>query len=64
MLYEVITLHLQIAPGTDLYLFAAMLQVLAAEGLVDEAYIADHTEGYAELLKQLGSVTPERNNFV
>lgn len=52
-------LHLQIAPGTDLYLFAAMLQVLATEGLVDAAYIADHTEGYAALLEQLGSVTPE-----
>src|SRR5262245_31087621 len=40
------TLHLQIAPGTDVALFSAMLRVMVEEGLCDRQYIARHTEGF------------------
>ena len=39
-------LHLAILPGTDVALFHAMLHVMLWDGLVDEAYIAAHTEGF------------------
>ena len=40
-------LHLAIKPGTDVALFNAMLHVLARDGLLDDDYIRDHTEGFA-----------------
>jgi assimilatory nitrate reductase catalytic subunit len=40
-------LHLAIKPGTDVALFNSMLHVMAREGLLDEDYIRDHTEGFA-----------------
>jgi assimilatory nitrate reductase catalytic subunit len=39
-------LHLAILPGTDVALFHAMLHVMLWERLVDETYIAAHTEGF------------------
>ena len=38
-------LHLQIQPGSDVALFNGMLHHLIWEGLIDESYIATHTEG-------------------
>ena len=43
------TLHLQIAPGTDVALFNGMLHIMLREGWVDEAYIRRHTEGFDAL---------------
>ena len=40
-------LHLAIKPGTDVALFNSMLHVMSREGLLNEAYIRDHTEGFA-----------------
>jgi assimilatory nitrate reductase catalytic subunit len=40
-------LHLAILPGTDVALFHAMLHVMLWENLVDDAYVAAHTEGFA-----------------
>ncbi len=51
-------LHLQIEPGSDLHLYAAMLHVLLRDKLVDHDYIAAHTEGFAELAAQVAVVTP------
>jgi assimilatory nitrate reductase catalytic subunit len=42
-------LFLQIQPGTDVALFHAMLHVMVWEGWLDKAYIAAHTNGFAEL---------------
>ena len=39
-------LHLPILPGTDVALFHAMLHVMLWDGLVDESYVAAHTEGF------------------
>ena len=51
-------LHLAITPGSDVILYSAMLHVLLWEGLVDEAFIAAHTNGFAALRAQLRELTP------
>jgi ferredoxin-nitrate reductase len=43
-------LHLPVRPGTDLPLLNAMLGVLERDGLVDEAFVARHTSGFAETM--------------
>ena len=43
---ELADLHLAIRPGTDIALFNGMLNVMINEGLVDDAYIAEHTSGF------------------
>jgi len=42
-------LHLPVRPRTDIVLLNAMVKVVIDEGLVDEAYVAAHTEGYEAL---------------
>ncbi len=51
-------LHLAILPGTDVWLFDAMLHVLLREGLVDQAWIAAHTEGFEALRAHVRGVSP------
>lgn len=51
-------LHLALLPGTDIWLYNAMLHVLLREGLVDEAFIAAHTEGFEALRAHVDAVTP------
>ena len=51
-------LHLRILPGTDIALLNAMLHVLLANGLVDRAYIAAHTEGFEALERTVREYTP------
>ena len=51
-------LHLPLLPGTDVWLFNAMLHVLLWEGYADEAFISAHTEGFAELRKHVRDITP------
>lgn len=53
---ELADFHLQVRPGTDLYLISALAAVLVQDGLVDQDWIAAHTEGYedvAAVLKQV-----------
>jgi assimilatory nitrate reductase catalytic subunit len=54
------TLHLQIAPGTDVALFNGMLHVMRRQGWCDDAYIARHTENFDALedlsLEQAASI--------
>jgi assimilatory nitrate reductase catalytic subunit len=52
-------LHLPILPGTDVALFHAMLHVMAAENLIDRAYIARHTEGFPALERRIRDYTPQ-----
>lgn len=51
-------LHLAILPGTDVALFHGMLHVLLWEGYCNMDYIANHTEGFAELKASLREYTP------
>ena len=39
----------QIQPGSDVAFYNAVMHTLITEGLVDEAYIEQHTEGYEQL---------------
>ena len=51
-------LHLPILPGTDIWLFNAMLNVLLWEGLVDNAFVREHTEGFDALREHVREITP------
>jgi ferredoxin-nitrate reductase len=53
-------LHLPVRPGTDLPLLNAMLHVIDAEGLVDQAFVARHTTGFEEALAVAREWTPAR----
>jgi len=50
------TLHLQIAPGSDVVLFNGMLHLMLREGWCDESYIRLHTENF-ESARQVASET-------
>lgn len=52
-------LHLPIRPGTDIALLNAMLYVLLDENLIDREFIAQHTNGFSELLKTIKSYSPK-----
>ncbi|HEY3077036.1 MAG TPA: nitrite reductase small subunit NirD, partial [Burkholderiales bacterium] len=52
------TLHLQIAPGTDVALFNGMLHVMLREGWCDERYVNAHTEGFASVQATVKTFTP------
>ena len=51
-------LFLPILPGTDVALFNGMLHLCLWEDLVDIAYIAEHTRGFAELKQTVRDYTP------
>lgn len=50
---------LRFSPGTDVALFNAMLNVIVTEGLYNETYIAEHTEGFEALKRHVIDMTPE-----
>lgn len=50
---------LRFTPGTDVALFNAMLNVVVTEGLYDETYIREHTEGFEALKRHVVDMTPE-----
>ncbi len=51
-------LFLPILPGTDVALFNGMLHLCLWEDLVDADFIANHTEGFAELKATVRGYTP------
>jgi len=57
-------LHLPILPGTDVALFNAILGTLIREGLVDEEFIASHTNGWEAVREVALGWTPERASLV
>ncbi|HEX9028324.1 MAG TPA: formate dehydrogenase subunit alpha [Anaerolineales bacterium] len=52
-------LWLPLKPGTNVPLFSAMAHVIVSEGLVNEKFVAERTEGYAEYIESLEKFTPE-----
>ena len=56
---EVADLFLQIQPGTDGALFHGMLHTMLWEGLVDNAYIARHTQGFDALKARVRDFPPK-----
>ena len=51
-------LFLPIAPGTDTTLFSGLFVHLIGRGAVDEAYVADHTNGFAEAFARAHEIAP------
>lgn len=51
-------LHLQLTPGTDLALANGLMFLALEEKLVDRAYIAERTEGFAELERSVRTSHP------
>jgi assimilatory nitrate reductase catalytic subunit len=52
------SLHLQLTPGTDLALANALLHIVIREGLLDEGYIADRTEGFDDVRRAVLTSSP------
>ena len=53
------TKHLQLRPGTDVWLLNAMAHVIVTEGLADQRFIDAHTEGYDEVARTVAAYAPE-----
>jgi anaerobic selenocysteine-containing dehydrogenase len=53
-------LFLPVRPGTDVALLNSMLHELVLDGLVDDAYIEAHTEGWEALRECVRDYSPER----
>ncbi|KAA0022184.1 bifunctional nitrate reductase/sulfite reductase flavoprotein subunit alpha [Antrihabitans cavernicola] len=53
-------LYLQIKPGTDLALLNGLLHLLVDTGCIDEAFIAEHTEGWEGMVEFLTDYPPQR----
>ncbi len=57
-LAELADVHLRQRNGTDVALINAMMHVILAEGLQDERFIAERTEGFEELRRAVEPYTP------
>jgi anaerobic selenocysteine-containing dehydrogenase len=57
---DVADLHLALRPGSDIALLNGLLHVLWREGLVDERFIAEHTNGWNALRAVIARYPPER----
>src|SRR5207302_735159 len=53
-------IHLAVRPRCDVVLLNGMINLIIQEGLVDEAYIAAHTDGFAELADHVRGYSLER----
>ena len=53
------TLWLRQNPGTDVAVFQAMAHVIVKEGLYNDDFIAERTEGFNDYLESLEKYTPE-----
>ena len=53
------TRHLQLRPGTDVWLLNAMAHVIVTEGLVAEEFVAQHTENFEQVRETVLRYTPE-----
>ena len=51
--------HLQLRPGSDVWLLNAMMHVILKEGLQNEEYIREHTEDFDAVAEVVSRYTPE-----
>ncbi len=58
-LTKIASKHLQLRPGTDVWLLNAMMHVILEEGLQDEEYIRAHTEDFDAVREVVSRYTPE-----
>jgi formate dehydrogenase alpha subunit len=54
------TMFLQIKPGTDIYVFLAMMHTILREEWLHKEFIEERTEGFDEFQAALEEYTPER----
>ncbi|MEJ2604091.1 MAG: formate dehydrogenase subunit alpha [Gammaproteobacteria bacterium] len=54
------TYDLRFRAGTDVALLNAMIHTIIEEGLTDQRYVHEHTEGYEELVERVASFPPEK----
>ncbi|MCF8031986.1 MAG: molybdopterin-dependent oxidoreductase [Desulfarculaceae bacterium] len=52
-------LHLQLRPGSDAALALGLINVIIAEKLYDQDFVAQHTHGFEELAQAAARYTPE-----
>ncbi|MGH1564822.1 molybdopterin oxidoreductase family protein [Mumia sp. DW29H23] len=52
--------HLPLVPGTDLVLLLGLTHVVLAEGLADEAFLAERTRGLDDVRRSVAAWWPER----
>ena len=52
-------IHLQLRPGTDVAVANGMLNVIVREGLIDDAFIAEHTLNWEETRAAVEECTPD-----
>ena len=45
-LAEMADVHLQLKPGTDVWLLSALANVIVSEGLYDQEFVDKHTKGF------------------
>ena len=53
-------IHLKLKPGTNVAFANGMMNVILEEGLQDDAFIAERTEGFEQLKEIVKTYTPER----
>ena len=53
------TLHVPLAPKSDLALLYGVAALLIKQGMVDKEFVAEHTEGYAEFAEHVAKFTPK-----
>ena len=58
-LTKIATRHLQLRPGTDVWLLNAMMHVILEEGLEDEEYIRAHTVDFDAVREVVSRYSPE-----
>ncbi|MCL4163683.1 UNVERIFIED_CONTAM: hypothetical protein GTU68_044726, partial [Idotea baltica] len=58
-LADMADLHLQLKPGTDVWLLSAMAHTIIDEGLHDQAFIDAHTTGFQSVVDKVSSYSPE-----
>ena len=52
--------HLQLNPGTDVWLLNAMAHVIVTEDLIDREFIENQTEKFEQVKETVASYTPEK----
>ena len=58
-LTKIATRHLQLRPGTDVWLLNALMHVILEEGLQDEEYIRAHTVDFESVREVVSRYSPE-----
>lgn len=53
-------IHLAVKPGTDAFLLSAIIAIILQEGLEDQAFISEHTNGFEQIKAQFINVPVER----